>query len=458
VSKKIQVYLILIFIPLFLWAYDDEFEDFDKWSPKYSNGWEEEEPPKEKFRFKNRMVELSIANVSLNTTVLDNVFKNPYYLLFNLNDTVKDPNFIWQDDIVIDIDDLLDNFQFFVDAHIKPLSLNFNWKDKWGVGLDIGRVNVTGNLSLSKNMILFNETEKETFGIGAAIFTEVGIPISFHVYDLKIKLRPAVYLPIVYTKPGITYYYRTVTNEDGSEVLELKLAFDMRVYTLISLNEGTDNVWQNLKDNMWNILRKNAGYDFGLSIEHPWKDELDIGVDFVNIPVPYASARLNHNMHLEGEALVDTSYINAAELLGGNNIPDDVYSFPDYNNGIVNYEDDSEGKKIYRPFTMLFYAIYRPLGSELLSLIPSLGFSINQLYPKPAAIEGGLSARLDFANMFITTLGINYNDRKWKNSIDFAFNFRAIELDIGLSVQSPNFKNSWQAAGVGVSAGVKLGW
>jgi hypothetical protein len=458
--KKIQVSLILIFTSLFLWAQDDEFDEWDSRKPKYLEAWEEtEEPEKEPFRFKNRMVELSIANVSLNTTFPDNIFKNPYYLLFNIKDTIEDANFVWQDNVVIDIDNLFDNFKFFTDIYIKPLSLNFNWKDKWGFGFDIGHTYVTGNVLLSKNMTSLRHTKKDTFGMGAAIYTDVGIPVFFRVNDLKIKFRPAVYLPIVYTEPGITYSYKTIISEDdGSERIHVETAFDMRVYTIVSLKGSVDSVWQDFQDNIWNILKGNTGYDFGLNLEYPWMDDVDIGVDIVNIPVPYASARLNHYMQLNGEAYLDTSNIVLSDILDGEDIPEDVFNLPDDINDMVKHNYNSNGKKIYRPFAMLFYFRYRPFDSEIFMLIPSLGFSINHLYLKPTAIEGGLSACLDFANMFITTFGINYNDRKWKNSIDFVFNFRAIELDIGLSMQSFSFKNSWQAAGLGVNAGVKLGW
>jgi len=122
------------------------------------------------------------------------------------------------------------------------------------------------------------------------------------------------------------------------------------------------------------------------------------------------------------------------------------------------YDYDLAGQKIYRPFTMLFYADYGVYDSRILSLIPSLGFSINSLYHDPASVEGGLSARIDLANIFITTVGINYNDRAWKNSVDLALNLRAFQLDFGLSSQAPTLIKSWQGAGVGVNFGMKFGW
>jgi hypothetical protein len=82
------------------------------------------------------------------------------------------------------------------------------------------------------------------------------------------------------------------------------------------------------------------------------------------------------------------------------------------------------------------------------------------LYPRIAAVEGGLSARFDAntANVFITTPGINYNDRRWINSADFVLNLRAFEFDLGISFQSQSFVISWQGAGLGINIGLKFGW
>jgi hypothetical protein len=107
---------------------------------------------------------------------------------------------------------------------------------------------------------------------------------------------------------------------------------------------------------------------------------------------------------------------------------------------------------------MLFYAKYRPNESQIFSLIPSLGFSISRLYAQLGSIEGGLSARCDLSNIFITTIGINYNDRRWKNSIDFVLNLRVFEFDLGISFQSSDFVKSFQGAGLGVAVGFKFGW
>jgi hypothetical protein len=443
----------MIFISLFLWAQDDT-DDFlsDIWEPEdvEMEEYETEPPPPKKFRLKNRTVEFSIANISVDISnsfiAAADIFRNPFYLLWNINDIIKDPVLIYQDKIVIDLDDFFNGFKFNFGAVVMPFSLNFNRHDKWGFGLDIGHVSVMGNVFLSGNMMRLKKIKDDKFGVGAAVFADVGIPVFFHVNELKIKMRPAAYVPILYAEPNVIY-----TGKNVKEGTYLKIDYNMRIYSLVDLNDG---ILKGLQDNAWDIPRNNMGYDFRLGMEYPLDYGLDLGVDIVNIPVPFAAAKLNHYSQINGKAVLDTSSIDLADLTNDGMNMEDVFDYNyEYKSGY-----DSKGKNIYRPFVMLFYANYRPFDTRVFSLIPSLGFSINWLYPQIFSLEGGLSACFDFANIFILVPGINYNDHQWKNSIDFVLNLRAFELDFGLSMQSQDFIKSFRGAGLGVNFGLKFGW
>jgi hypothetical protein len=493
--KELLLVLAFLLAPVFLPAQDNfNFGDgvFDDGANFPLAGEEKEEDtpdtpetpqvpqtPKEKKKFhvKNRTWEVSLANIgfdfSNNFVAMSDIVKSPFYMLGHINDIVDNPGLIWQDPIVIDLDRFFDGFKFNFGASIKPFSFNLNWKDR-GFGLDIAHVDITGNMSLSGNLVTLSEAVEDKFGVGGAAFVEVGVPVFFHYRDFKIKLRPAAYVPLIYAEPKVTY---TFTETAGGTRFEIN--YDMRIYSLVSMegmDEDTGAIAQNLADSARDIPKNNMGYDFGLNVEYPWRYNLDIGVDMVNIPVPFAAARLYHYMHLNGSVWADTSKLDIAAIVDMNNRQEDTPP-PDGYNSWEEYEEDywaqvygypeeftpeykfnADGKKIYRPFTMVFYANYRPFESSFLTLIPSLGFSINYLYTQIGAIEGGLTARFDAANLFITTLGIHYNDRRWKNSVDFILNLRAFEFDFGLSFSSQDFARSWQGAGLGVNLGLKFGW
>jgi hypothetical protein len=444
--KKIIAVLIMLFIPLSLWAQEEDAPDENS-SPEIST-LGKEPTPKKKFVMKNRVFEVSLFNLDINLSNNSLTAGN----FIRDSDDMKQTGKFFKDPISINLNDFAGGFTFNFGASIKPVSLNFNWKDKWGFGLDIGHINVTGNLLLSENFLSLREAEDDKFGIGAAVFADLGIPVFFHINKLKIKIRPSAFLPLVYTEPNITYNYRQVVDPvTGNSGMKFQVNYDMRIYSAFDMQEleknGFDAVMQN--NDIWN----NLGFDLSLGAEFPLHDVIDIGVDVINIPL--AMANLNHYIRLEGEAYFDTSKINLDGLLEGGEIPEDAYGYPE-DFDIKYYNDGST--KLYRPFTMLSYAKYRPFKSPILSLIPSFGFSLNPLYAELASLEGGLNIRLDLANIFITTIGVNYNDRRWKNSVDFVLNLRAFELDFGISFQSSDFVKSFQGAGLGVNVGLKLGW
>lgn len=464
--KKLPLCLILFLIALPLWT-QNEFDDFagDTWEENIAEDAvspeEPKNPAKKKFHIKNRTVEFSFTNFSFGVSnsfiAAEDIFHNPFYILQNINDIIEDPVRIYQDPVSIDMNEFFSGFKFNFYQNIKPFSFNFNWKDKWGFGLDIGHIDIRGNLAVPDTVLRFNETESETFGASGAVFADVGIPVFFHINNLKIKIRPAAYVTLIYTEPSFKYRYQESSNDAGTIMgMTLEVDYSMRIYSILNLDIDPEDMPQHMADNAMDILRDNLGYDFGLSMEYPLMDWLDIGVDMVNIPIPYAAATLNYYLQLNGNFFVDTSHIDIDPESGNFDIDWDKFWHNDEISFV--YETEHVKKTINRPFAMLFYANYRPFNSRFLSLIPSLGFSLNRLYPDPLSIEGGLSARFDFINMIITTIGINYNDRIFRNSIDFAFNFRAFELDFGLSTQSVNFSKSLRGAGIGVNFGLKFGW
>ncbi|MCL2042712.1 MAG: hypothetical protein FWG89_01085 [Treponema sp.] len=416
---------------------EEEEEESDEEPEEQIVHIEEEPEEQESFAWKriirDRTFELGLANANVNVS--------------NNNIKLMD---LFQETVELNLETALSGIKLDADASIKTLSFYYT-KDRWGVGLDIGHINIYGNMSFSDNLLDgLAEAKDDKFGIGAAVFADIiGIPFFFYIPDLnignmqvnnlKVRIRPAVFVPIFHTIPGIVY------NRSGGE---MSIDYDMRIYSIVnmeSITEGSSN------DSNEVAINKSLGFDFSLGFEYPLLSQLDLGVDIVNIP--FIGGKLNYYMHLKDSIYFNISGVTLDDLIDGK-ISEGAYHAPDS----FDPEYGNETVKLYRPFKTVFYANYRPLNSPLLTLIPSLGFSRIDLYPQKWGFEGGVSTRLDIGNLFITTLGFNYNDRKWKNSLDFSLNFRFFQLDIGASLQSPNFAKSFQGAGFGFNAGLKFGW
>jgi hypothetical protein len=328
------------------------------------------------------------------------------------------------------MDKLANGLRADMKLDIRPLYFSVNHKDEWGFGLDIGRITAFGNLDVSGNVLGFKKTdgENDKFGVGAAAFVEVGVPVFFHINKLngfKVKIRPAGYVPVIYLEPDFNYSHTES---------RIELGFAFQLYAPMSLDPDSDG-----------SLDFSLGFDFSAGVEYPLLSRLDLGVDFINIPLVPGS--LSQYMRMKDGMAFDSNEI------GSGSDPGDVLEM-----GSTEPVYGAEKKTILRPFKTVFYANYRPLDKEIITIIPRIGFAINPLYAKPASLEAGADARFDLNNMLIGTLGINYGDRVWKNSLDFAFNLRAFEFDIGVSMQSPDFVKSWQLAGLGINLGFKFGW
>ena len=426
------------------------------------------QPERKEFRIKNRRFELSIANIQFNASndflASQDYVQRPFYLIKNNRDILRDPaNALILDEdgrLSVNIDGLLEGFRLGFGADIQPFSINVNHQEKWGFGLDFARIQTSGGFLLSGNMITLGQEDNDNSYFAAAMYLEaLGIPVFFHVNELKVKFRPAVFLPLVYGRSNIYYSFRD-SEHNGNAGSLIQAEIDVKLFAPLNLQtlENPDPALQYLQNNYWNIARNNLGYDFGFGLEFPLYSWLDIGLDIVNFP--FRRARLNHYMSYNDSVYFDTSYIDIGEVIAQREkyqIPSEAYK--DFENDPVYDGYSQNGERIARPFKMLGYATWRPFDRHIVSFTPSLGFSVNRLYaPKTGAFEGGLSSRLDLGNIFITTFGMHYHDRNFKNSLDLALNFRALEIGAGLSMQSPNLAKSWQGAGFGVNFGLKLGW
>jgi len=337
--------------------------------------------------------------------------------------------------VVIDLDELAKGFDMNLGINAAPLYFSIDSKKGWGFGLSTN-VEAAGILGISGNLLSFKEADNDKSGVSGAIFASAGIDVFFHAGLFKVKIRPSVYYAIAYMKPDITYNYN-IDNGTG-----LSLSYDMRIYTAFPLDG--DNY----------SLTAAPGFDFSFGLEYPLSKamgfdgmpllDFDVGLDMINIPI--VSSRLNNYVQTKNKIGSDGSL---GEGLDGMFLDFDPLSDLYFGEGSVN---------VARPFRAAVWANWRLLGNNLLTLTPSIGFSINELYLEPFSIEYGLKARLDLANLFIVTAGVSYEDRMWVNSVDLALNFRAIELDVGVDIRSQEFLKSWDGRGVGVKVGLKFGW
>ncbi|MCL2764260.1 MAG: hypothetical protein FWD40_03135 [Treponema sp.] len=355
---------------------------------------------------------------------------------------------IFSKTLVLDIDGLKDGFMLNLGVGLTPLFFNYDSKKGWGFGLSTN-VDATGVLGLSGKMLSLSSAVGEKMDVSGALFASIQAKSFFPVQKFKVKVNPAMYYTIAYVKPDVSYSF--LTTDAGSD---LHIDYNMKVFTAFPMTDSGQI------DSDFRLTGK-PGFDFSVGAEYPLSREIgltelipfldfDVGVDLINIPI--VSSTLKNYMQIEGRIGSSEPFFVTDDFDGlvssiGNN---------DYiiTNGV------SGGEKFSRPFKMLVSANWRPLPDygNLLTVTPVLGFAHSDLYVKPLSAEAGLNAAINLYNMFVFAAGINYTDRIWKNSLDFIFNSRAFQLDLGIDLRSQNFLGSWTGKGMGFNIGMRFGW
>jgi hypothetical protein len=348
---------------------------------------------------------------------------------------------IFSETVILDLNDLKDGFRMNLGMELTPFGFNYNNKrGGWGFGF-YTKSQAMGIFNLSGKMLNLYETIDKDDGISeisGAVFVEAGVPVHFTYNKFRIKIKPALFFPLLYATSDITYTY---TNTGGGTTLNL--GYDVNIYTPIPIEGSTAG------------LSTKPGFDFYLGVEYPISEVLklnklplldfDVGLDLFG--VPFIAGSMNDYMRMKGTVGSD----KPIKLFGEDTDMDSFVSIAEAVYG-------KEKRKIYRPFKLLVWADWRPLGTELITVRPSTGFAYSSIYNKPLSMEAGIKATLNLKKLFIFSIGTGYHDRLWKNGFDLALNLRAVEFDFGMALCSPGFKKSWSGSGFAINTGLKFGW
>jgi len=422
--KKISLLLMIcLLLPLYAYAEDDSSDGSQQDQSDEDTSLEQSNSSGGSVHIKNRIFELGFLNINLGLSSD----------LLGFADGLLSFDDFFQETIVLDIDNFSNGLRVNLGAGIVPVYFNVNL-GSWGIGISTN-LEVLGNLSLSGKLLTLSNAVDDRPDTSGALFASVGINTFLNIKNLKVTVKPSVFYTIAYLKPNISYTF----DPDSGNIF--KFDYDMQIYTAFPVEDPASIL------NDLSIL-PTPGIDFSVGLEYTLSNDFDVGLELINIPV--IPSVLKNYMQFSGTIGVD----GPIDLLDGGmdklfSSFDNISGDPIYGTGILETK---------RPFRLSAWVNWRVLGTPFLTLTPMIGFSINQLYIKEFTMEFGTDARFSWSNMFIITAGINYIDRIWRNSVNFALNLRLFEFNIGLDMRSHDFIKSWTGGGFGVNMGFMVGW
>ena len=387
---------------------------------------------------------------------------------------------IFQKDVVIDLAQIADNVAnkgAAIKGSIAP-ALSFGIDIPRGLILGV-KVGAEADIGVGFSDDLFEFLGKGNVGMNnkyklstqntyADIFATASVNAGWNKKKSRIEFTGTAFSALAHFDASDTYAMLYINDTENSFGYEANL--DAKLYSNFNVAEGFNDV-----NAIINAVTKNMGFDLSASYNRDLFRFLTIGA---TARIPLAPSKLSLC------SSVSTKYsgeYSIEELLGSEDSNDDGDSAEETAGEETSDSSSFDPKNmlgdpivlttpyaIHRPMKIGVTANFHPFGS-LLSTSGYLGIGIR--HPFASAINSGMdvantdyyidyaiSGRLSLWNIISLELSHEHMDEVYKNALALSLNIRLVEVDAGVSIQSPNFTKSFTGAGLGAFATVAIGF
>jgi hypothetical protein len=360
-------------------------------------------------------------------------------------------NDIFQKDLVIDLKKLADECPdggMNLIANATPgVEVNLNIS-KLHIGLSAG-AELYGKFNIGKDLFDFagygnkvGETIDLSFTAETDMFSYSQLDVGWDVKKFKLHVKPAVFVPILSTRGnGGTV---SVTNgADGS--IHAAVDVNTDVYSPIDLEHAQS--YFNQITSSGNILNSplfaGYGFDLGAYLALPFSKSLSLDFD---VRIPLAPGHIYKKSTITSHYSYDAKF---SEISKGESVQE--------NPTFSGYQDAD--LTIHRPLKFNVYLDKNLLGT-LFNAHAGGGFGIRHPFADDAQFYPEYYVGLTFSLIDLFKLGVSsqYKDQVFIHQLGTTFSLRFVQIDLGVSTQSSNFKKSFEGAGVGAYAYMTVGF
>ena len=349
-------------------------------------------------------------------------------------------------DIVIDLDKIADlvgddgfNLNLGLGGNYFLNIKNIRIKEgTWDFGLFFG---AEGSINFNMPQSFFalvsqgnikQHTFKGLISASGGVYANAGLRTSAKYGNLRLGVKPVLFMPLIFIpRSGIEYYLDTEDN------ITLTAPGEITIYSpIIDAIEGRG-------------FSPQFGFDLSFESEYNLFPFLDVGGSLSKVPFAPANMQKRTQYKMTG---VEFGPITGKDILNGDTIEapnfDEIDFKPFY---------DIAPHKVFRPMQFDVYARYKPFSTEILAIVPNIGFSVD-INDKQGYFNGGLELQLNAMNLFYLHLGTGCTESIWKHRLGFALNLRAFEFGLEVMLRSQDFVGSFKAQGFGLNMGIRFGW
>lgn len=351
---------------------------------------------------------------------------------FPLTDLLKD-------NLVINLRELANTMpkNGFTQTLTASPSTGFNLNlPKFHLGFKVGTETYM-NTTLSKDFFDFlgygNQIGEEVnmdVKLNTDVFLYSTLSLGFKPKNFTLYLEPSMFIPVA-SVSGSAGTLKLLNDNQGNIRASLSTMLD--VYSIYTPGMDFSEVFS--------VLFNGMGFDIGGSLQKQLSQMLGMQVDF-RIPV-YPGKLFSKTTYV-----IDFSY-NAQ-----------VKNFSDgQTSENINFiTDESEFIYVTRPMYLMGYLNFSPV--YLIDLRGGLGFGIRHPFVQNsyAYFQYYLGASLKLGGIFKSTISTEYTNQIFINQLTMNFNFRVMEIDAGVSLQSADFAKSFSTSGLGAYVRYSIGF
>ena len=385
---------------------------------------------------------------------------------------------VLQETAIIDLREIANN------VSLDGAAIKANAFPTFGLKLDIPRGLILGlsvgaqadvGVGLSKDLFEFlgkgnvdmgNDFEMSASNTYADVFATATLNGGWNFKKSKLEISATAFSSIAHFDATDTTARIYMDNENNTTGFEANVS--AKGYTAVN-TEDMSNV-----NAILSSINGNMGFDLGAKYQRDLFRFLSVGA---SIQMPLVPSRLNigytvdynYKKEFNLDQMIGKEGSSSGESGSSTEVPKEEESDED--------DDSFLGKPvvletpyaIHRPLKLGISADFHPFGT-LLSTSGYLGIAVR--HPFASAINkanGGanetqfyvdysIAGRLSLWNVLSLSLSHSYMDQIFKNELAVALNIRLVEVDAGVSFQSPTFTQSFTGSGIGAFVTVCVGF
>ncbi len=391
---------------------------------------------------------------------------------FNLgvNNSYLNASDMMVENLVIDVnkiaDDMPDNGLMFNLLFGYNAFSNLNLKNGVHVGFNAG-LDMNGNFGLGKEIFEFlakgnglGQSIKVTGDAYADAFVHTDVTVGLTILNgYHLEITPSLFRPVahVVTEKAVG---DLKNSSDGKVYLDAKAK--LNIYTFLDVNEVKENFTPDL---ILNQIKNGWGFDIASSLDKQIMKSLCLQA-YSRIPI--VPGRLNYKTELLASA--DGHFDGLNTLLGDE--ADDEGDFGEKLNKQFkeNFSFDTSTSNssvdysLHRPFRLGAQFAWEPFGTWF-TVGGLLGFGFKDPFSSNSKgyMEYQISSKIGLpvpviGQILSLKLSSGYLSESFIHEAVFGVNFRALEFNAGVSVQSSSFASSFKGSGLGAFIYLAYGW